>query len=272
MGDFQELQKTSRHCTNVTYTIFSNSSLEIIELTINEVSLNAITSAITIPQLILVHLLPCPLGFTLTTAGAQQNKCDCTNLLQRHGFICDIRSQTVERPQGYWVGYTNAVTNDSNKTVVILHQHCPFDYCISATVNMSMANPNKQCSFNRSGILCGKCKPGLSQVFGTSQCLQCSNTSLLLIFAFIAAGLLVVVLLSKCNITISKGTLNGLVLYANIIQMNKASFFTLGYTSSLAMLIAWLNLDLGIQTCFYNGMDMYAKAWLQFVFPIYISG
>ena len=269
MGDFQELQKTSRLCTNVTYTIFSNSSLEIIELTINEVSLNAITSAITIPQIIHVHLLPCPLGFTLTTAGAQQ-KCDCIYLLQRFGFICDIRSQTVERPQGYWVGYTNAVTNGSSKTVVILHQHCPFDYCISATVNMSLTNPDKQCSFNRSGILCGKCKPGLSQVFGTSQCLKCSNTSLLLIFAFIAAGLLFVVLLSKCNITISKGTLNGLILYANIIQMNKASFFTLGYTSSLAMFIAWLNLDLGIQTCFYNGMDMYAKAWLQFVFPIYI--
>lgn len=52
--------------------------------------------------------------------------------------------------------------------------------------------------------------------------------------------------------------------------MNKGSFFTLGYTSSLAMFISWLNLDLGIQTCFYDGMDMYAKAWLQFVFPVYI--
>ena len=27
---------------------------------------------------------------------------------------------------------------------------------------------------------------------------------------------------------------------------------------------------LGIQTCFYNGMDAYAKAWLDLVFPIYI--
>ena len=32
-----------------------------------------------------------------------------------------------------------------------------------------------------------------------------------------------------------------------------------------------LNLDLGIQTCFSDGLDMYAKAWLQFVFPIYIN-
>ena len=34
--------------------------------------------------------------------------------------------------------------------------------------------------------------------------------------------------------------------------------------------IAWLNLDLGIELCFYNGMDAYFKTWLQFLFPLYI--
>ena len=36
--------------------------------------------------------------------------------------------------------------------------------------------------------------------------------------------------------------------------------------------IAWLNLDLGIQTCFYryNRMDAYAKTWSDLVFPVYI--
>ena len=32
----------------------------------------------------------------------------------------------------------------------------------------------------------------------------------------------------------------------------------------------WVNLDLGIETCFYNGMDSYAKTWFQFLFPFYI--
>ena len=36
------------------------------------------------------------------------------------------------------------------------------------------------------------------------------------------------------------------------------------------MFIAWLNLDLGIKTCFYNGMDAYVETWLQFAFPLYI--
>ena len=38
----------------------------------------------------------------------------------------------------------------------------------------------------------------------------------------------------------------------------------------LSIFIAWLNLDLGIETCFYNGLDAYAKTWLQFLLPVYI--
>ena len=38
----------------------------------------------------------------------------------------------------------------------------------------------------------------------------------------------------------------------------------------LAVFIAWLNLDLGMDTCFYNGMTAYANIWMQFVFPVYM--
>ena len=30
------------------------------------------------------------------------------------------------------------------------------------------------------------------------------------------------------------------------------------------------NLNFGIETCFYNGLDTYSKTWLQFVFPVYL--
>ena len=36
----------------------------------------------------------------------------------------------------------------------------------------------------------------------------------------------------------------------------------------LTTFIAWLNLDLGIEVCFYDGIDAYAKTWLQFAFPL----
>ena len=38
----------------------------------------------------------------------------------------------------------------------------------------------------------------------------------------------------------------------------------------LSVFIAWINLDFGVETCFYSGMDIYQKTWLQFVFPLYI--
>ena len=38
----------------------------------------------------------------------------------------------------------------------------------------------------------------------------------------------------------------------------------------LTVFTAWLNLDLGIETCFYDGLTAYTQTWLQFVFPVYV--
>ena len=64
--------------------------------------------------------------------------------------------------------------------------------------------------------------------------------------------------------------MNGLIYFANVVQVNSSIFITQHTPRFLTVFVAWVNLDLGIQTCFYNGMDMYIKAWLQFVFPVYV--
>ena len=82
------------------------------------------------------------------------------------------------------------------------------------------------------------------------------------------AGLVLVLLLFILNLTVTDGTINAFILYVNIISINTPVFFpkyTLAYT-----FISLANLDLGIQTCFYNGMDDYAKMWLQLAFPFYL--
>ena len=66
------------------------------------------------------------------------------------------------------------------------------------------------------------------------------------------------------------GTLSGLVFYANIVGANRTMFLPVKSTDALSVFIAWLNLDFGIETCFYEGMDAYSKTWLQFVFPVYL--
>ena len=74
------------------------------------------------------------------------------------------------------------------------------------------------------------------------------------------------------NLTVSEGTMNGLIFYANIIGANQATFFpsTSTHCPVLTVFIAWLNLDLGIKTCFFDGLNGYWKTWVQFVFPAYI--
>ena len=72
----------------------------------------------------------------------------------------------------------------------------------------------------------------------------------------IIAGMLLVGFLMILNFTVSTGKINGLIFYANIVRANQAVCFPARITTSfLSTSIAWLNLDLGIEVCFYNGLD-----------------
>ena len=151
-----------------------------------------------------------------------------------------------------------------------MHSHCPYDYCKPEDLHIKLTSPDTQCAFNHSGIMCGACKEGLSLVLGTSNCKQCPNSFLVLLIPFSIAGFVLVFLLTVLNLTVSEGTLNGLIFYANVVHSNRATFFPPGCSNVAAAFIAWLNLDLGIETCFFSGMDAYSRTWIQFVFPLYI--
>ena len=127
-------------------------------------------------------------------------------------------------------------------------------------------NTDIQCAYNRSGLQCGRCKKGYSLVLGTSRCEKCNNIYLVLLIPFAVLGVALVILLLVCKLIVATGTLSGLVFYANIIGANHAIFLP----GKSSIFIAWLNLDFGIETCFFNGLDSYSKTWLQFVFPVYL--
>ena len=215
---------------------------------------------------IFVTFLKCPRGLELSS---DFYECDCEPHLKNYGLICDTGTWTFYRPASMWIGYYG-------KEQVVIHPNCPFHYCKSEDTDLSLSNQDEQCAFNHSGVLCGACQQGLSLALGTSQCLKCSNVYLLLLIPFALAGVALVFLLLKCNLTVSVGSINGLIFYANIIQANQATFFPHGAqganfcTKFLSVFIAWLNLDLGIQTCFFAGMDAFSKTWLQFLFPVYV--
>ena len=166
--------------------------------------------------------------------------------------------------QHFWVGY------DNQSYGLILHPLCPFNYCVSHLVLFPLNNTDKQCAYDRSGLLCGACKEGYSVVLGSSQCKHCTNNHLGLLILFALMGVALILLLFVCKLTVATGTLSGLVFYVNIVGANQNIFLPVKSTNVFSIFIAWLNLDFGIESCFYNGMDAYIKTWLQFVFPIYI--
>ena len=70
-------------------------------------------------------------------------------------------------------------------------------------------------------------------------------------------GVALVFLLLVCKLTVSTGTLSGLVFYANIVGANGSIFLPVKSIDALSVFIAWINLDFGIETCFYDGMVVY---------------
>ena len=209
-----------------------------------------------------INILPCPAGFV------QQNGiCMCDPVLKMILLIttCDINYQTILRPAGSWL---SAVTiNDSHQYHV--SSHCTLHYCLPRSSQLNFSTPNSQCQFNRSGLLCGHCQQGLSTVFGYSHCQHCSNVYLLLVIPMAVAGLVLVLLLFIINLTVTDGDINGFILYINIISINSHIFLP-RYSNFINVFISLANLDLGIPTCFYNGMDDCAKMWLQLAFPAYL--
>ena len=208
----------------------------------------------------------CPLGFQTLN---HTIPCECEEWIKQlhvgSAVTCDAKTKMITRKGDAWIG------NISESLIV--RKICPFDYCNTAKVSFSLTDPDPQCALNRSGILCGRCQEGYSLALGSNNCIQCPQFSYLaLIIPFAAAGFGLVALLMVLNLTVSIGTINGLIFYASIVKISERNgiFFPNGPIPVLSQFIAWLNLDLGIETCFYPGMTAYAKVWLQFVFPLYI--
>jgi len=178
----------------------------------------------------------------------------------------------VLREGRFWVTFAK----NTSPVGFQLHLYCPYDYCLPTTtpvyINFNIPQgADAQCARNRSGIMCGTCNSGLSVTFGSSHCKSCSNQWLVLLLPFALCGVALVAFLLVCNMTIAVGTINGLLLYVDIVNAYSTIFYPFEKPAVLSVIIAWLSLDFGIETCFYSGMDAYAKAWLQFLFPFYIT-
>ena len=213
-----------------------------------------------------VMFKPCPDGFMKSG-----ENCVCEEILNEYNASCTINDNpTISRQAGseFWV---QGLYENETYQGLIHYKTCPRDYCKRGEVTISLENPDTQCDLNHSGLLCGGCATNHSLMLGSSRCHVCPNTYLALLLPFAAAGIALVVFLSILRLTVATGMINSVILYANFVQINRSIFLPTDSTRNiLTVFVAWLNLDLGFETCFYDGMTAYAQTWLQFAFPLYV--
>ena len=258
---FQLSQTHFNHeCNNYSYTLWPrNESVSLCRLFIGLRNM---------PEMFYVEFKPCPLGFTY-----QENRksCYCDPVLNSNEVIfiksCNLNDETILRPAYSWISAKR--DNNTNNTTYIVSSYCPFKHCLPYQSNLDLSNPDSQCQFNRTGLLCGKCQQGLSTVFGSHKCKHCSNIYLLIIIPIAIAGVAFIMLLYIFNLTIKIGTVNTFIFYVNIININISMIFP-DCQSFTCVTLAYMNFDFRTNSCFYNGMDDYAKAWLPLVFPLYL--
>ena len=247
-----EQEHQSDQCDEHNYTIWS-------ELPECELYLKADG---TITDIFYIKLTTCPAGFDLCR---EKGVCNCDPILYPYVKSCNLNDETILRPANSWV-YAYQV---NQKYEYKASKLCPYNHCLPHSSHLNLSMPDSQCKFHRTGLLCGQCQQGLSTIFGSYQCKQCSNFYLFIIIPIAIAGVVLVVMLFIFNLTVTSGTINTFIFYVNIISINYSTFFPECHSID-CLLLSLSNFDLGIETCFYNGMEGYTKALLQLVFPIYL--
>ena len=214
-----------------------------------------------------INVTHCPPGLTLGNDKLRP-RCVCSDfILNTLKSSCNETRGTVARPEHYWVG---TETVDGNRLVGFIPT-CPINYCREDVTEVDLTTADPLCVSGRTGILCGSCKEGLSVVFGSPECKKCSNASIAYIIIFILAGLILVSIMFLLDLTITTGTINGLLFYANIVNIDSNIYFRgIPGQHFFLVFISLLNLELGFPLCFYDGMKENVKLLLQYAFPIYL--
>ena len=205
----------------------------------------------------------CPNGYIVDNSSSGL-VCACHSFLHDSHVICQIDTLSFCLPPRYWIGA------GTDNTSLLFSDSCPLSYCRDTYTSKEvfLSNLTQQCLHGRVGTLCGECPEGQSVVLGSYNCKTCSNYHILVAVVYLVAGPLVIVFICIFKWTISTSSINGLLLYLNIISIN--SELLLHSNSFPFVVISWLNFRVGIEMCLFDGMDEFAKTILSFAFPLYL--
>ena len=282
--------KEGKNCTTFNLTIFAQCD----NFTNRYIRAVIVLSLPNTPALrvIKINIYPCPLGFQLDSS---TGKCSCNKALNylavysdSFKFHCNIQDKTITPSQGRpWIGevtFQGVAKFGASKV-------CPLRYCqfeksnqafqIHKLNNKTLITSNRStvhlCLYNREDVLCGRCPFNLSVVFGSEECKQCHPGYIALtVSIFLIAGPLLVYLLFALKLTLTTGTFNGIIFYAQAANVGILDMLSV-YNGKIRVVrnisivvLSALNIGLGFPLCFYNGMTELWKAGLSLLFPLYL--
>ena len=259
-GEFESRIVTSEECTTVNTMAYNNPGVQ------HSLQLQPIApgqgSDYVLKKFIVITKRACPVGMHNTSS-----TCTCNSVLARHGFKCSGHwYRSVRRDN--WIGMDNGR--------LVIGDHCIADLCNSSvlangipseSVNLSSFS---QCSseYGREGLMCTQCPENQQPEYFSFRCRECPYEWIALLFIQIIGGLFVVGFLFLFNWTAMQGTVNGFILYTNMmIHTWSAGFFSLYAWEPLHIVFKYLSLRIGHGLCF---IDEFSKALLQFAFPLYL--
>jgi predicted outer membrane repeat protein len=225
-------------------------------------------------------LSDCPAGFikNVTT-----HTCECHQFLTTFGITCSLDTMAFIVPPRVWIGSSklsnnnnnnnnsNNSTDESSHLGVLVSKICPAAYCklLSESARIKMPEASKTlCNENRSGVMCGQCVQGTSVTMWSNTCSKCNGRGLLSVLLYLIAGPLLIAFICAFNWTISTRSINGLLFYVNIMNINSDLLYP--RVPLAHKLLAFFSLEFGISMCLYNGLTEFGKTMIYFAFPTYL--
>ena len=287
----QGIQRTNMRCTKFEFDVYS--SLYDQEIIMSPIRVMPPYQYIKeTKRKFSLHYQPCkicPIGFQKFMKSIRGCQCDCDEVLinDKHLTGCNYAARTVTKQHTTaWISHYSININSSsysiypdhiNSSGYLIYPYCPHNYCLppETRVEIDLNIPNgadAQCSNNRGGLLCGSCINGSTLSLGSTHCIECDThwpvVLVVLIISGIVGGIILVASFLVLNLTVAVGTLNGIIFYANIVAANGRTFFPSRHF--LTVFLSWINLELGIDTCLFEGMDAYWKTWIELALPTYL--
>jgi len=214
------------------------------------------------------NFVNCSIGFSLQRNKNECFACACSEFfasLDIEDFSCDsLSGKITSQNDRSWLSVV--------KDKVEYTKLCSSVYCNSYIKTYALTDYNILYDNNHTGRACGGCVDDYGRIFGSNSCRRCSNAWLATILLYDILGIILVMILHLLKLTVTMGTINGLIFFCNVMSINERLFFNTEESQFLFLwvFISLINLDLGFEMCFYNEMTQIVKIGLQFVFPVYL--